>query len=143
MSTRAISDFEVTGWEQSSYGEEDPRPVLGKALVSKSYTKDLVAKGKARLLMCQADPDDRSRGAGYVASEVVTGKLDGRTGTFVIQHWGVMGPGTPPSTGGYVVPGSGTGELAGISGKMEINVTPDGKHTLTLDYEIGPDTEAE
>jgi hypothetical protein len=35
-----------------------------------------------------------------------------------------------------VVPGSGTGELAGISGEGRIEIGPDGAHTFTLDYEL-------
>ena len=44
--------------------------------------------------------------------------------------------GALPRTAGHVVPGSGTGELASLSGTMEIHVDADGKHTLALDYQV-------
>ena len=50
--------------------------------------------------------------------------------------WGIVGAGASPRTADHVVPGSGTGELAGLSGTMEIHVDADGKHTLALDYQI-------
>jgi len=82
------------------------------------------------------NPDGPLENAGYVASEEVSGTLAGRAGTFVLQHWGVAGRGAPPRTAGHVVPGSGTGELSGLSGTMEIHVDAGGAHTLALDFEI-------
>lgn len=51
------------------------------------------------------------------------------------QHGGVMGPGTPPHTFGHVVPGSGTGDLAGLTGTVQIDQSG-GDHTLTLDHDF-------
>lgn len=81
-------------------------------------------------------------GAGYVVSERVTGRLGNRQGSFVIQHGGLMGPGENPRTFGHVVPGSGTGELTGLGGEVEIDRTEDGKHTLALDYHFTEETAA-
>lgn len=138
MGRRIVSAFEVTGWEETPYGEENHGPSLGEALVLKRYRGALEGVGRARLLMCRADPASNSENAGYVASERVEGRLDGREGTFVLQHWGVVAAGAPPTTAGHVVPGSGTGELTGLTGSMEIAVTPDGTHALKLDYELRP-----
>ena len=137
MSERATSHFDVTGWDQTPYGEEGDGPSLGEALVLKSYRGDLEGQGRARLLMCRASETADPQNAGYVASEQVSGRLADREGTFVIQHWGISAAGVPPRTAGHVVPGSGTGQLAELSGTMEITVGPDGTHTLTLDYEFG------
>jgi hypothetical protein len=41
-----------------------------------------------------------------------------------------------PRTAGHIVPGSGTGELVGLTGEVQIMVGAGGEHTLTLDYEI-------
>jgi len=136
MGRRIVSAFEVTGWEETPYGEEGAGPSLGEALVLKSYSGELEGVGRARLLMCRANPASNSENAGYVASERVEGRLAGKRGTFVLQHWGVVAAGTPPRTAGNVVPGSGTGELAGLTGTMEIAVSEDGTHTLALDYEL-------
>jgi hypothetical protein len=136
MTIRAIASFDVTGWDQTPYEEEAKGPQLSRATVRKTFRGDLAGESTAELLMCQADPSDLSSGAGYVASERVVGCLGDRAGSFVLQHWGLSGRGDPPRTSGHVVPGSGTGELAGLSGDVEISVGADGSHTLTLQYDI-------
>lgn len=64
--------------------------------------------------------------AGYVAIERVSGTLHGHSGSFVLQHNGIMNRGAPSLTV-IVVPDSGTGERAGIAGTMAITSTA-GKH---------------
>ena len=73
--------------------------------------------------------------AAYVAIERVSGSLEGRSGTFFMQHNGIMDRGAP-SLSLSVVPDSGTGELAGLSGRMAIDII-DGKHYYTFDYAFG------
>lgn len=136
MTTRAVSSFKVTGWDQTPYGEQAPGQLLSRATVGKSFEGDMVAESTAELLMCQADQKDLSAGAGYVASELVTGRIGDRAGTFVLQHWGLSGGGDASRTAGHVVLGSGTGQLAGLSGTVEIQVDASGAHTLTLEYDI-------
>ena len=72
--------------------------------------------------------------AAYVAVERIAGALDGRDGTFCMQHNGVMDRGTP-SLSLTVVPDSGTGALASLSGRMAIDIV-DGRHFYTFDYAI-------
>ncbi len=134
---KIVSGFEVTRWEDLPYGEEREGPLLSEAHVVKRYRGDLDGEGRVRLLMCRAGADGPLENAGYIASELVSGTLEGREGTFVLHHWGIAGAGAPPRTAGHVVPGSGTGELAGLSGTMEIRVDAEGGHTLALEYEIG------
>ena len=71
----------------------------------------------------------------YVAIERIEGTLDGRRGSFFAQHNGVMDRGKP-SLQLSVVPDTGTGELAGLRGRMTIDIA-DGKHYYTFDYELG------
>ncbi len=111
-------------------------PHLSAARVTKEYSGELEGTGQARLLMCRASLEGPLRNAGYIVSEVVVGRLAGRVGSFVLHHWGVAPEASPPWTAGHVVPGSGTGELAGLTGTMEIRVDGDGTHTLTMDYEL-------
>jgi hypothetical protein len=73
--------------------------------------------------------------AGYVAIEKVSGTLHGRSGTFILQHSGTMTRGTPQLVI-TVVPDSGTGQLAGLTGKMMINIA-DGKHSYDFEYTLG------
>jgi hypothetical protein len=69
-----------------------------------------------------------------VAIEKVTGTLRGRSGSFVLQHLGTMTQGVPQLSV-TVVPDSGTGELAGLTGKMNI-IIADGKHSYEFEYTI-------
>jgi len=71
---------------------------------------------------------------GYVAMETVTGTLDGKAGTFVLQHTATMNQ-KVPTLSITVVPGSGTGELVGLSGTFTI-VIEGGKHSYVFDYSL-------
>jgi hypothetical protein len=66
--------------------------------------------------------------------EQVSGMLNGRSGTFTLQHSGTMTRGAPQLSV-TIVPDSGTGELKGISGKMSI-IIADGKHSYEFEYKI-------
>ena len=68
----------------------------------------------------------------YVAVEKVTGTLHGKSGTFSLHHTGIMNRGSATLTV-LVVPDSGTGELAGIAGQMQITIA-DGKHCYEFEY---------
>lgn len=135
MSTRANATFDVTGWDQSSYGEA-AAPFLSRATVTKSFRGDLVGTSTAEVLMCQADQKDVAAGAGYIASEIVTGALCGREGTFVMQHGGVSEIGGATRTYGNVVPGSGTGELEGLEGTVELQVDARGGHSIVMEFTL-------
>ena len=64
-----------------------------------------------------------------------TGRLEGREGSFVLQHRGLLSA-EGAEIDGAIVAGSGTGELRGITGQGAITVDDDGTHRLTLDYEL-------
>jgi Protein of unknown function (DUF3224) len=75
----------------------------------------------------------------YVAIERMTGKLNGRQGSFTFSHRATMMKGDAPSAGELsvtVVPNSGTGELAGLTGSLMIHIDSQGKHTWTFDYSL-------
>lgn len=130
MTTQSASPFTVTGWDATPYDEGVPGPQLFRVKVTKHFEGgDLAGDSVGELLMCVADPKNLAAGAGYVISERFTGQLAGRSGTFVLQHWGHSRDGVQQALG-HVVNGSGTGDLAGLSGTMEI--TPD--HRFLLDY---------
>jgi hypothetical protein len=73
--------------------------------------------------------------AGYVAMETVQGTLDGRAGSFVLQHSSTMTRGEPTQSI-TVVPDSGTGALAGLAGRMLIDIAPGGAHAYRFDYAL-------
>jgi hypothetical protein len=72
--------------------------------------------------------------AGYVAMERVTGTLKGRTGSFVLEHTATMTRGVPELSI-TVVPDSGSGQLVGLTGKMEIKIN-EGKHSYDFEYTL-------
>ena len=78
--------------------------------------------------------DPKQGAAGYVAIEVVTGSLDGKKGTFALQHMATMDQ-NGPKLSVIIVPGSGTGELKGISGTFDIKIA-NGQHSYDLEYTL-------
>lgn len=70
-------------------------------------------------------------GASYVAQERIVGRLEGRDGTFVLEHRASMGEGHPTVMDANIVPGSGTGAPAGITGRGQV-----AHELLTLDLEL-------
>jgi hypothetical protein len=99
--------------------------------INKTIHGDLEATTKGGMLTAG---DPKAASAGYVAIETVSGKLAGKSGSFVLQHFATM-----DASGRDMIvkitPGSGTGELKGISGTFTIIVT-DGKHSYDLEYEL-------
>ena len=129
MTTHASGTFAVKMTPQAP----DEGAVVGRFLLNKQFHGDLEGTSKGEMLaISTAVPGS----AGYVAMELVTGTLNGRTGTFALQHTGTMTRGTPELSVN-VVPDSATGQLAGLSGKLDIRIT-DGKHSYEFDYDIAP-----
>ena len=102
---------------------------IGRFSLDKQFNGDLEGTSKGEMLAISTSV---SGSAGYVAMEQVTGVLNGRKGTFALQHTGTMNRGAPQLSV-TVVPDSGTDELVGLSGKLEIQIT-DGKHFYEFDY---------
>lgn len=110
-----------------------PAPAEGTARYSidKEIHGGLEATSKGEMLSAG---DPRQGAAGYVALEVVTGTLAGRHGSFALQHVGTMDANGQSMTV-TVTPGSGTGELRGISGVFSILIE-NGKHTYDFAYTL-------
>lgn len=126
----AKGTFETAGWTpQPAYDERDG-VALTHVTLTKTFTGDLEATGAVSMIMSTAEHED-SRS--YVAMERIAGSLNGREGSFVVQHNAVSDQGED-SLRVTVVPGSGTGELAGLRGEMVI----DAAHTYVFSYELRP-----
>jgi hypothetical protein len=126
VTTQASGTFEVKLAPQATDAAD-----LGRMSIDKQFHGDLEATSKGEMLTAMGTVQGS---AGYVALEKVTGSLKGRSGTFVLQHTGLMNRGTPQLTI-TVVPDSGTGQLEGLSGTMAIQIA-DGKHSYTFDYTL-------
>jgi hypothetical protein len=107
---------------------------VGRFTLDKVYHGELEATALGEML---AFGTAVKGSAGYVALEKVTGTLAGRSGTFALQHWGVMDKGTPELRI-MVVPDSGTGDLTGLTGTMTIDIQPGGKHFYGFTYTLPP-----
>jgi hypothetical protein len=104
---------------------------IGRMSLNKHYQGALQAEGKGEMLAYM----DRALGSGvYVAVERVTGALEGRSGSFLLHHTGIMTRGAPGLTVA-VVPDSGSGELAGLRGSLNIRIEG-GKHYYDFDYTL-------
>jgi hypothetical protein len=104
---------------------------IGRMSLNKHYQGALQAEGKGEMLAYM----DRALGSGvYVAVERVTGALEGRSGSFLLHHTGIMTRGAPGLTVG-VVPDSGSGELTGLRGSLNIRIEG-GKHYYDFDYTL-------
>jgi len=125
MTHRATGTFEV---EMTPLGKGEEIPA--SLSLDKKYRGGLEGTSRGEMLTVG---NVASGSAGYVAIEKFIGKLDGKSGSFALQHSGTMNRGTQHLTI-TVVPDSGTGELSGISGKMDIQIS-DGKHSYTFEYE--------
>jgi hypothetical protein len=99
--------------------------------IDKQFHGDLEATAKGQMLTAVTDVKSS---AGYVAIERITGTLHGRSGSFVLQHSGIMTSNSQQQTV-TVVPDSGTGQLIGLAGKMTGTIA-DGKHSYDLEYTL-------
>jgi hypothetical protein len=102
----------VHKYQPSAYEEPGEGPVLTRIHVEESFTGDITADGVVEFL--QAAQGDGS--ASFAGIERVTGQLAGRRGTFLLQDAGTVQD-QIVSGDWLVIPGSGTGELAGLRGE--------------------------
>lgn len=128
MSERARGSFDV----KLTPAEQSADMPVGRMTIEKEFHGDLEGTSSGQMLMAASSSVQGS--AGYVAIEKVTGTLGGRTGSFFLQHTGLMTRGAGELTI-TVIPDSGTDELVGLSGRMNIIIT-DGKHSYEFDYTL-------
>jgi hypothetical protein len=130
MKTRASGTFEVKLTPQAT--DNNPEgATLGRMSIDKRFHGDLEATSKGEMLSAGTGVKGS---AGYVAIERVSGTLHGRSGAFVLQHSGTMTRGAPQLSV-TVVPDSGTGQLAGLTGTMAIRIV-EGKHFYDFEYTL-------
>lgn len=122
--------FDVTTDGEPPFHEQDGI-MINHNVVRKTFTGAVTGTSEAQMIAVRtSDPGS----AAYVAIEHFTGTVDGKEGTFVMQHHGIVAHGEPELSV-VVVPGTGTGELTGISGTLTID-NADGDHSYTFDYEL-------
>ena len=125
-STFVVSSFDPAGWTP-------PRPSgvdLAEAAMTKQFSGDVVGDSVTRFI---GGLDGDGANGGYVALEWFEGSIGGRSGSCVIVHGQTMLAGAPAGQWLSLVPGAGTGDLAGLTGTGGIRVAEDGTHHLWLD----------
>ena len=125
----ADAPFTNDRYDEEPYGEAEGAEV-SRVHISRSFSGDLEGESAAELLIAKSEG-----GGGYVGHDRISGALQGKSGGFVFQHTGVMGPEGVTNTG-LIVPGTGTSELDGITGEGKMLADEEGNHTLTLEYEL-------
>lgn len=131
--THASGEFDVKLTPQTA-DDKSAGAAVGRYSLDKKFHGDLEGTSKGEMLAVGTAVEGS---AGYVAIEQFTGTLNGRSGTFALQHSGTMTRGAPQLSV-TVVPDSGTGQLEGLSGQMTIKIN-DGKHSYNFEYTL-PET---
>ena len=129
MTVRLELPFSITTWDvvPDEAPTDDGAPDTGRVVLAKTYAgDDLTGTAAGHALMTRGD-----LGASYVAQERIVGSLRGHTGSFVLEHGASMGEGQETVMRAVIVAGSGTGELAGISGSGIVE-----HELLTLEVDV-------
>jgi hypothetical protein len=129
--TTTTGRFDLTSWEDEPI-DDGEGATLVRARNTKSFEGGIVGTSAAELLQAVAG----ETAAAYVAVERVTAAVDGRKGTFVLRHSALV-HGESGDMLVDVVPGSGTGELTGLTGTLTIARSDGGEHTYAFDYSLG------
>ena len=128
----ATGAFDVKLGTAETLPAPDHAPAMASRSIDKDFHGDLQGRSLGRMLSAG---QPQSGEAAYTALESFAGTLHGRSGGFALAHLGQMHAGTHELRVA-IVPGSGTGELAGIRGDMQIRIEG-GKHYYTLSYRLG------
>ena len=130
MTSHAESAYEIKKWDEKTYDEGEEGKHLTQCSVTQVYHGDIEGESLSTFLMAPAG----EASATYVGLERITGTLEGRSGSFIIQFQGSFAGGLP-SFSGIIVANSGTGELRGLKGAASMEAK-DGKPTVSLQYDF-------
>jgi hypothetical protein len=111
MSNQLKGTFQITGWDETPYNENDDGSKLTNAKITQSYTGDIKGSSELQYLMSYT----ANGSAIFVGLETVSCTINGKSGSFVIQHNGKFVAGVASSTF-TIISDFGQNELMGISG---------------------------
>jgi len=131
MSTHADATFKIDAWDEEAIDEAEDGPQFTRASVRKTYDGAIQGRGTVEYLMMYREDGS----AAFVGLELVTGRLAGRSGSFVLQHVGAYTEGTAAATV-TVVDDSGGGDLRGLQGQGGYAAGHQEPHHMTLDYDL-------
>ena len=131
MSLQARGTFEVKV-APLPQDEKVPGVAVGRMSIDKAWSGDIVGTSKGEMMTAGGEVKGS---AGYVAVEMMTVSIKGRSGTFTLLHHATMKDNADFRMNIVVIPDSGTGELAGLAGKLEI-IIEGAKHSYRFDYTL-------
>lgn len=131
MSARASGTFTVKSWDETPVTDFEGGGKLTRASIAGTYSGELEGEATTETVMCyRADGT-----ATYVSFERVVGKIGGRAGSFVLRGTGSY-DGSEAKATMTVVPGSGTGELAGLRGEGKFRAPHGPQGEIELEYQF-------
>ena len=126
--TTSKASFEVKDWQEDEFDSADGAAKLTKASVRKEYSGDITGTSVTEWVMAYSADGS----ATFVGIERITGAVDGREGTLVLQHVGKF-EGKAAVADLTVVSGAGSGGLADVNGAGSLRADPAGHVQLDLD----------
>lgn len=132
MTRQLKGSFTLTDWDESTYQQLDGDSKLTKVVIGQQFSGDLEATGEWHGAMFYR-PDGTAE---YAGIQRIEGSVDGQQGSFVIDSWGAY-DGTTAANKWRVIEGSGTGALAGVSGKGSSAAETGAEGTYSLDVDLG------
>ena len=120
--TRTVQNWDRRPWHDKPAADE-PGAKLYRVEMTHVYTGIIEGQGTIQYLFA----NNGSNQGGFVALEKITGQVEGRSGSFVLQHRGTFGDG-PTHITMTVLPGTGTGDLQGLSGQAAMTFTEHLEH---------------
>jgi uncharacterized protein DUF3224 len=103
--------FQITNWDETPYIDNEDGSKQSHAKITQNYSGFIDGSSELQYLMSYQS----SALALFVGFKVIAGKVNGKTGSFVLQHNGKFENGVA-SSNFIVVPNSGTDELENIEG---------------------------
>ena len=133
---QVIATYSVKKWARKAWGDQPAAEVTGAKLfrieMSHIYTGHIEGEAAVQYLVTQ---NEAGKG-NFVALEKVTGRVGGRSGSFVLQRIGAFDNGKVKQTL-VVMPGSGTGDLSGLSGQATFEGDQHQEsYPITFHYEV-------
>jgi hypothetical protein len=126
VSTQAKSTFKIDAWDEQPYADK-----LTRAQVKATYSGDIEGQGETEWLMCYRE----DKTADFVGFQRIVGRVGDRSGSFVFESTGAF-DGKEASGPLAIVKGSGTGDLAGITGSGTLTAPMGGEPSVSLDYDF-------
>ena len=135
MEKHGIARFKILGWDEKTWKGEPaataPSPKMTESIVRYSYSGTVEGESELRYLMSYREAD-----GGFVGMERVEGAVGGKKGSFVFIHTGVF---DEHAVSGELtmLDGSGTGELAGITGRGRLRISGHAEYyEMDLSYSL-------